>query len=379
MLNICMIEISMKDIISKTPSEILQHIYAHKDGFYFLDIPTLLLSPPDFSAANDREEIARLADGQWEQFRHKLLKSGSVDKGIYYEEKKEKLYSSIEGSQDPQWDNASAFPARVHKLGAHEYDDLLYTDPEWNIVLGPHQNEQSKVAIRDILGNSQYDQLLPGSPEEEHLFIIFHELAHGTGAAEPQADKMAATLFKCVAGNNAYLKMKSDWRLLKTIFNYDSFFASSHDPLKRYPVSMSQGLDDVVGLSQATINQMTDDDIKAIRFENPAPRLRETCNFGGAFKNKDYDIFCEPDLPKIARMANRLGASRKNAKLFDMELPRRFALACKRIHIGGAAYTNSEDPYDIAPEVLEEVDRMEGRRFKVFQRWTSKNLTSLGF
>ncbi len=178
---------------------------------------------------------------------------------------------------------------------------------------------------------------------------MLHEGIHGTGAAEKSTEKGAAIIHKRAFNNNAFLKRQADIRAIDAVLNFDlsllDVSGGIMDAGKRYPWSMSEALDEVMRTPRTQLLEMDETQIKDLRFENDNPNYQAACNIGFILRahGREYHR-----LRWLTERAMNRGIVTEEA---DLKVAQRFLLAWKRLNTGGAAYTNSTDPYDIPPGV----------------------------
>lgn len=211
----------------------------------------------------------------------------------------------------------------------------FYKDPVCNFVMAPGISYTFARALC-LAGHapdfSSYDSSV-------RLFTLWHEYAHGTGAGEPQADKMAAVVFIKSVGPNGFLPLWADTRALETIVSKDN-----QDLLDKYGWPMVEAVDSVIENYETAV-KMPFPEIKTLRCE----RYDHKTAAVQAFADQMFaSVSCNT-------LANLEEFSVDFARAAHPDDPRRriasrFALAAWRLSQGPAAYgLHAHDPPPYLP------------------------------
>lgn len=186
---------------------------------------------------------------------------------------------------------------------------------------------------------------MPGSSEEWHFLLLWHEFAHTTGAAEPQADKMAAIVTRQAFARSDVIQAFADQRMVTAILNHHRDTSVSY-----YGLPLVENLDEVAAMPQEQIDAMDEEDIKDIRFNKHDYKADKVRAVGGRLKCAFPDIFetirkkTQPiamkDLIDLKQETERLVAEGTFQDDPDTcSIARRFVLAVTRLSEGKGAYT----------------------------------------
>lgn len=166
---------------------------------------------------------------------------------------------------NPNYCNATCIAISGNKgKKAHEFEPDDYKEPSWSLVLAPSKGYSAKGFFRYSTGaNTDKMPEFPGKESQYRLFSLWHEYAHTAGADEPQADKMAGLVYRQLSPEDPrVIHVKADMRAVSAVLR-GNFEKTS----KKYGWAMVTALDTVAAMDQSTINEMSMEDIKAIRFE----------------------------------------------------------------------------------------------------------------
>ena len=173
-----------------------------------------------------------------------------------------------EALEKPNLCNAVAFPfCSVSKGGKHHAHQIgadEFIDPVLNVVIAPPSTFSSAGFFKVALGASNYTlETLPGTDAHWQTFALWHEYSHGAGAGEAQADKMAGIVYRQLFDDPRVLAAFADMRAVAAVLrgNDEKYF-------QKYGWGPVAALDTVVKMPQEKINEMSAEDVKAIRFEN---------------------------------------------------------------------------------------------------------------
>ena len=240
-------------------------------------------------------------------------------------------------------------PLHVLEKYADAYTPEKYREPVTSMIVAPIEGNYTNsydLFLAQLPVPQHTD--LPGTPTERAVFALLHEGMHGVGAGEKAAEKGAAAIHKRAFNNNAYLKREADIRAVRNFM--DSGYMTLTDRGTRedariYTWSMCEALDDIVRTPQAQLLEMDEAQIKNLRFDGTDPNWVHASNISFVLQYRASEYFA---LKSAAEKEMTKGSLQHEG---DRRVCERFLVAWKRLHIGGAAYTNTNDPYDITPGV----------------------------
>ncbi|PCJ99076.1 MAG: hypothetical protein COA45_06435 [Zetaproteobacteria bacterium] len=306
-----------------------------------LGIPTLVLMQEDFSVCNYRPlDIGRMERALAKSFDISFpnIDASSQGKAIIKNNAIVRVSSKlVEFLSDKTVFNASAY--RVKSPGfpnfADNYDPEEYKQPLASFVIAPRSDMQGNNFLVSLRNSKNYVPELPGSAEQWQYKALWHEIAHGAGAGEPQADAISSVMCRKSFEDNSVIKANADARALNNIFHY-----SDNNEVEKYGWGMVEANDYIVNLPDKTINDMSEYQIRDIRFQKFDPLSDSVRNVGKLLQNLESEAFKNRDLAALAITAQKLYDD-PNVKGDEKQILNRFLLACERVSIGDAAYDDN--------------------------------------
>lgn len=185
---------------------------------------------------------------------------------------------------------------------------------------------------------------MPGSDAEWQHLLLWHEFAHTSGAAEPQADKMAAIVSRKAFDRADMIRAFADQRMVKTVLNHHSDVDISY-----YGLPLVEGLDEVADMPKEQIDGVSDIELRDIRFETHDYKSAKVRAFGAALTDEfpnEFDLIREKRKPITMGV---LSAFRDKSEWLvehtdlsdDLDchvIAERFVVAIDRLSVGVRAY-----------------------------------------
>lgn len=253
-------------------------------------------------------------------------------------------------------------PEEQFEEHAHCYSPDTYRQPKSNLVKSFSGEVSSKNLMEKALQIESLDNPLPGTDAQLQFFVLWHEIAHGVGAGEPQADAMAAVVTRQAFESSYVLRAWSDYRALETML----YCAEPDDSKNIKGIAEQYGwptvevVDHVARLPQVTIDQMSEDDIRNIRFQKFDHMTESVLEIGRRLREKTgEEAFKARDFGALERAALDV-CEDEDFGAKEQQILKRFALACRRFSVGEEAYTNEEE---LTPEELLESERAQPLTF----------------
>lgn len=203
---------------------------------------------------------------------------------------------------------------------------------------------------------------LPASGLQQQFQLLWHEIGHGTGAEEPQAEAMSAVMCKRAFADNTCLRVQADLRAIDAMLEYKNRTSDAveiKDNVDTYGWPMVEVNDYIHALPAYTLDQMSEDDIKAIRLQEFDFFGDELYTLGHMIEEHMGGAFEDQDLGALDQAVSEL----QEQKMFSPQASQiisRFQLACQRVQRGAPAY---EDGNDIIEEDLLETEKMQPLTF----------------
>lgn len=168
---------------------------------------------------------------------------------------------------------------------------------------------------------------------------IWHEIAHGTGAGEPQAELMSAIVTRQTFSPSHVLKMAADERAITSILKFDNDLVRDV-----YGWGMVDANDYIGSRSDERILELKEVDIKALRFNRFDP-LRDTVfKVGSSLLTIDKSQGQTVNLMAAAQEAEFLSETQFKDDDVAHYVCKRFALACTRTTLGYEVYGSVPEP-----------------------------------
>lgn len=211
------------------------------------------------------------------------------------------------------------------------------------LTLPEHVTGESYVASN--IGIAQ-DELpdLPGSSEEWRLLMAWHEISHSSGAAEMQADKMAAIVTRQALGHSDIIQAHADQRIVTAVINHFDTVQTSY-----YGLPLVEALDEVVAMDQTDIDELSVAEIKDIRFEQPDFKADKVVSLGQRLRDVFPQVFENLEQKKAPMKLSDLMNLKAQTDSFiaggafnedpeEGQIAARFSLALSRLTAGKPAY-----------------------------------------
>lgn len=264
--------VDFKDIKGADPAAILTHCSKLAKPF---GIPSVVIRPVDVPFPEGFLKMKKAE--QEKELQHILLPALQKYFGAKYDNPADATHTVLQYMAEAQikdylrqamtsttFGNALSVRLHTHKgKFAHEVGEEKHVDASWNLVVGaaPYLDAKTRLCYSTGIDASTVKDL-PGTKEQWQLAVLWHELAHGTGAGEPHADKMSAIVYRQLQADPSLLHVKADIRAVTAILGY-----KDEDNIKKYGWPMVEVNDEVARMTPAKIASMSEDDIKAIRFD----------------------------------------------------------------------------------------------------------------
>ncbi|HTK84833.1 MAG TPA: hypothetical protein VL625_07070 [Patescibacteria group bacterium] len=178
-----------------------------------------------------------------------------------------------------------------------------------SIIVAPRLNIPFAKAAHDLTGVSEQALAsLPVSSNEDRLLTYWHEFAHGTGAGEPQADKMSAIIYRQSFSDTQQLKIRADMRALDAVFTHDRFM----DPDRKwarceiYGWAPVEAIDSVIDMPESEIKNMDENAIRSFSSEKFDKKVTALHSVGNILYQKIPEAMKQRNLPDIAREVRTL-------------------------------------------------------------------------
>ncbi|MBU0800978.1 MAG: hypothetical protein KKA05_08220 [Alphaproteobacteria bacterium] len=220
------------------------------------------------------------------------------------------------------------------------------------IIMAPAHNFTPDVFLRASGGMTRNNlPALQKNMAEWHTVCLAHELAHVTGANEPQADKIASLLTRRAIPHSTAPLILTDLRALSYLRQASAMeVAMAVDPqsalfnLKAYGWQMVEAGDQAAVIPQHIIDNMTDAAIFENRFEphkNDIHRLR-TLGEIALFYPDIQSRRLQDVAHGVTQLEENIGLHTDDPVLHCMA--ERAATAARRLHMGDRAYNANGAP-----------------------------------
>lgn len=331
-------------------------------GLNVMGVPMMLLNPSEFEGMNQTEAENTIRE----------IQNAFFSSDIRYEDSVIQKMAKTLLNSSPDVDMACAFPHRSKTNTTPNANVIIMSHPE--TYTPEHNGFLAHIHFHDGKGN------FPGRPEDHFLMTLFHEAAHGLGADELQSEMIAAQEHKKSFGNNALLKFHSDVRAVSHMLNSGYVSISDEGILdigKLYPWDIVTEIDKVIETPQNTIDLTHRQAVLTYQHGSSARKHHPAGDVGFLLSSRlnDFDSSVQETHKMMRERAKHKDPSQRLRPEHE-EVANRFILACKRLSIGAAAYTNSDNPFDIAPEAEEQTRRLGQENLHI--RGYHKLLDALG-
>ena len=174
---------------------------------------------------------------------------------------------------------------------------------------------------------------------------ICHELGHGAGGDEPQADKFAALMTRRAYRDDACVRVVADMRAVITVGSALEMLTSSkpvpraNDYIEEYGWKTVDANDSAAALPQHVIDAMSDEDILASTretFPEPREKTMALASLLHAFIDRATGAHIKDISAAADRLESRVGDLTEDKAVQAMAA--RYALAARRLARGAAAY-----------------------------------------
>ncbi|MGH1374964.1 MAG: hypothetical protein ACRBCK_01340 [Alphaproteobacteria bacterium] len=263
-----------------------------------------------------------------------------------------------------------AYPVRHIKedaLHASDSEPDNYKVPLFNLVYTPSMDESGALLFENTYADKEGS--FPGAASQWQMFLLWHEIGHGTGGGEPQSDAISAVVCRQAFEDTTFLRAMADYRMAK-VFNcllrYDGIYAEGMQGVDNYGVPTAEALDHINNLSESSVNALDEDMIRNISFQkfdhcnsvpmNVARRLHyQQLEMGRRRKYNEDGIITDNVLLNYADSAREL-VSKGGLKVAEEKVLRRAGLAFTCITHGSSSYENN---MDLVPDEFFESEKQE--------------------
>lgn len=268
---------------------------------------------------------------------------------------------------------------------AHQQGPGQYKDRKGAVIIYDKQDSNPEQALGKMLGFRSGEMApLNGKPEDLSALVLEHELAHVSGAGEPQADAMSAVQYMRLTGRDDMVKFFADFRAISAVWSEvmiqgaekmakkkgrglfglkgmlrDKMLKWQRNMSSRYGWGCVEALDEQLKRGVQGAKSMREDEIHDMRFKRyggdkwPLRMLGELVHkHAGASPlnaqgmkalvksfNKASFVLPGPDITAVAHFCNslkdindpRLGDIRKEYKQDVLDVAQRFARASRNI------------------------------------------------
>ncbi len=245
------------------------------------------------------------------------------------------------------------------RLKAHHFSPFPeeYKAPFRSVIITPRSSWTPEDTAPYLIGpyqGSEKSAGMPGFGAQYQFNAVWHEIGHGTGAAEPQTEMMAALVTKQAFEDTRILSVQADLRAIRSVFRHsilrddaNSISASGQiegqvREREKYGWPMVEVNDYVQGLPVSTVDALSEDDIKSIRFRRFDHIGNTLKTAADILKYEDPEGYEAKDLQSLREAALYL-ADKRSTPEEHAQIYERLALACERVLIGEEAYDNAGD------------------------------------
>ena len=237
-----------------------------------------------------------------------------------------------------------AYNIRLSKFAetAEQYDHQKYIQPSFSVVF----SSPSRSTLSNILAHFKIDSKVSiGTSSQLRFIALWHEIAHGTGAGEPQADIIMATLTRQAFEDNQMITVFADLRAFDALLQ-------AKKKAERYGWPMVEANDYILRLPEGMINSMSEQNIKDMRFQKFDHLADTVFEVSDMLKEQVVEKLHTRNLLGLSLAAQELRED-MNISLTNnqMQILTRFELATRRLHHGEAAYQKGTNL--ISAELLE--------------------------
>ncbi len=235
------------------------------------------------------------------------------------------------------------------------YNPKEYKQPNAGIILAPPQNITWDNLLKSTLGLATPN--MPDHNKQIQFMHLTHEIGHAIGGGEPQADTFVATLSRKAYENNSHLICCSDFRAAAAIFK-GALLPNAID--STYGWGVVEGNDYIRGLDESVIQSLSEDEIKAIRFQKFDHHNTDIVKAATEIYEIEEKAFKAIRGRHFTAAANILIPLQNAAEIVKRDngtsddqhqILTRFQLACQRLSIGTPAYERPKN--FINPDILE--------------------------
>ncbi len=158
---------------------------------------------------------------------------------------------------------------------AHQLDDR-YQEASSGLVFTFSRSVSGRAYGESVMSLAEGElPEMPASDEEWQYLLLWHEFAHTTGAAEPQADKMAAIVTRKAFDRTDIIQAFADQRMVTAVLNHHADIHVSY-----YGLPLVMGLDEVASMPKRQIDSIDNIDLINIRFEQHDYKAEQVKSFG---------------------------------------------------------------------------------------------------
>jgi len=245
---------------------------------------------------------------------------------------------------NPERAEMRAYTQRRDFEKPHSVGEESFQPPTQLTVITPHEELTANLLIHRLTDKARgMTTDLPGTDAQYRFNALWHEIGHGTGAAEPQTEAIAAVMTRRAIEGTAVLQVNADARAVRAVFRHSTERPDTLNPGQtiadntKYGWPMVEVNDHIASLPQSTIDQMTERDIAAMsfqKFDHMEDTVREVAE---KLQALNPAAFRTKNLSTLDSAAQYLRDSSNMSEEGDQVLAR-FQLAARRLNIGTAAY-----------------------------------------
>lgn len=325
-----LIKIDKKAATAADVNLLLEQSYALADPF---GIPTLTLQPNDYQdCAQGKRSLVKALKSTIHDYVNKMdIQASSEAKDLVrvYNKSLKRRYEDILRP----WMEAKAACFMRYTVGVDQ-DFPSGTDTLCNIVFA-YDNDMTWTKTAQAWFPETTAKYMPDfSLYEAHfkLMSLWHEYAHGTGAWEPQAEKMAAIVTRKYLQSPAFLQFRADMRAFAAVL-YESDVG-----LDEYGWPMVEVIDSVLQMPQDQIDDAYDEEtIKELRKERFDHQVADVFAVRARMQ-KHIRNFAYAWPEEVEEFASYIVRWDKSLNSVQKGIACRFALAAGRLSKGPKAY-----------------------------------------
>lgn len=244
----------------------------------------------------------------------------------------------------------------------HSVGEESFQPPMQMTVITPHEELSTAVLMNQLTDRATgLSDDLPGTDAQYRFNALWHEIGHGTGAAEPQTEAIAAVMTRRAIEGTAVLQVNADARAVRAVFRHSTERPDILNPGEtiadntKYGWPMVEVNDHIASLPQSTIDQMSERDIAAISFQKFDHMEDTVTEVAEKLKAINPAAFRTKNLSTLDAAAQYLRDSSQLSEEGEQVLTR-FQLAARRLNVGTAAYMPDSRYIDEALRKVQDKD-----------------------